>query len=410
MRFLKRGLLLLRVNRMPATNHMQKILVLGAGTMGAGIAQVAASFGHQVLLYDSSRDALERGKAAISKALKRDIEKGKISEQVGDSTLLRIEVSSELGSASGIKDVALVIEAIVENVETKRDVFRKVEAEVSESTILSTNTSSLSITSIASSCKRPQRVVGLHFFNPAPVMPLVEVVPAYHSLRSVVDETRALMTRWGKVVVLAKDSPGFIVNRIARPFYGESLRILDEGIADVPTIDWAMREVGGFRMGPFELMDFIGNDVNLKVTESIFEAFFYDPRYKPSFTQKRLVEARLYGRKSGKGHYDYSEGAKNPEPNRDQKLGKKIVQRILAMLINEAADALYLGVATREDIDLAMTKGVNYPKGLLAWGDELGASKVLEELDRLQEEYREDRYRASPLLRRLAKEKKCFYE
>jgi 3-hydroxybutyryl-CoA dehydrogenase len=247
-------------------------------------------------------------------------------------------------------------------------------------------------------------VVGVHFFNPAPVMPLVEIVPAITSSRERVEWARALVDAWGKTTVLATDTPGFIVNRIARPFYGESLRILEEGIADVPTIDWAMRELGGFRMGPFELMDFIGNDVNFAVTTSVFESFFYDPRYRPALTQRRLVEAGLLGRKRERGYYDYRAGAVVPEPSQDRVLGQQVVDRVVAMLVNEAVDAVFLRVASPSDIELSMTKGVNYPRGLLAWGDAIGAAEILRRLETLQAEYGEDRYRPSPLLRRSARE------
>ena len=213
---------------------------------------------------------------------------------------------------------------------------------------------------------------------------------------------------WNKVTVLAKDTPGFIVNRVARPFYGEALRIYEEGIADFATIDWAMTELGGFRMGPFTLMDYIGNDVNYAVTESVFKSFYYDPRYKPSFTQKRHSEAGYLGRKSGRGYYDYSDNALKVEPNKDAELGEQIKNRILVMLINEAVDALFLNIASKEDIDLAMTKGVNYPKGLLKWAEEIGLEHVLSQLEELFHEYGEDRYRPSPLLRRMVRDKKSF--
>jgi 3-hydroxybutyryl-CoA dehydrogenase len=204
--------------------------------------------------------------------------------------------------------------------------------------------------------------------------------------------------------VVAADTPGFIVNRIARPFYGESLRLLEEGAADCATIDWALKTLGGFRMGPFELMDFIGNDINYAVTTSVFEGMYYDPRYRPALTQRRLVEAGLLGRKVKRGYYDYRDGAAWPAPREDRALGQRIVDRVLAMLVNEAVEALNLHVANAADIELAMIKGVNYPKGLLAWGDEIGAPVILARLEALQAEYGEDRYRPSPLLRRVVKD------
>jgi 3-hydroxybutyryl-CoA dehydrogenase len=239
-------------------------------------------------------------------------------------------------------------------------------------------------------------------------MPLVEIVPGLATEPAITAAMKALVERWGKTTVVAKDTPGFIVNRIARPFYGESLRILEEGIADVATIDWAMRKIGGFRMGPFELMDLIGLDINYAVTRSVFEGMYFDPRYRPSLTQRKLVEAGFLGRKSGRGFYDYREGAVAPEPVQDGELGREIHLRVLAMLVNEAADAVLLNVATAHDVELAMTKGVNYPKGLLAWGDEIGLERILERLVALQNEYGEDRYRPSPLLRRMVRAGKRF--
>ena len=233
-------------------------------------------------------------------------------------------------------------------------------------------------------------------------MALVEIIPAIQTNNALVSEAVELMKKWGKTPVIAKDTPGFIVNRVARPFYGEAIRIYEEGIADMATIDWAMTEIGGFRMGPFTLMDYIGHDVNYVVTETVFQSFFYDPRYKPSFSQKRLLEAGWLGRKSGKGFYNYAEGSTLPEPNKDMVLGTEIFERILAMLINEAVDALYLNIASANDLEIAMTKGVNYPKGLLQWCNEWGTDKCLEKLDSLYHQYHEDRYRASALLRKQA--------
>lgn len=378
-----------------------KVGVLGAGSMGIGIAQIAAGFGHEVVLCDNNAVAMERSIGYLSKILNRLVEKGKIGKEDADGLIGRIQTTSLINE---FNDCDIVIEAIIENLEIKKSVFQKMEEVVSDQCILATNTSSLSVASIAAACQKPERVLGIHFFNPAPLMKLVEIIPAIQTSTAVLEQARALIDSWQKVTVLTKDTPGFIVNRVARPFYGESLRILEEGIADVATIDWAMTALAGFRMGPFTLMDYIGNDVNYVVTETVFTAFYYDPRYKPSFTQKRLSEAGYYGRKSGRGYYNYAEGAANPEATKDPVLGQKIVDRVVVMLINEAADALFWNIASAQDIDLAMTKGVNYPKGLLEWAKEIGYQTCVDRLDALYEEYHEDRYRCSPMLRRLAKE------
>lgn len=384
-----------------------KVGVLGAGTMGTGIAQVAATYGHNVYIYDNNEAALRNSKEKLKKIFARLIEKEKISEIEATRILNRIHHSEFIGVT---EDCGIIIEAIVEILENKQEAFRKLEKTFSENAILATNTSSLSVTSIASACKKPERVIGIHFFNPAPILPLVEIVPGLNTSQHVIKETRELISAWGKTTVVAKDTPGFIVNRVARPFYGEALRIYEEGFADFATIDWAMKEFGNFKMGPFELMDLIGNDVNYEVTKKVFEQFYYDPRFKPSQTQKLLVDAKHFGKKSGKGFYDYSDAAKNPKPLTDPKLGKEIFDRILAMLINEAADAVFMNVATVKDVDLAMTKGVNYPKGLCEWADEIGIDAVVDRLQNLYEEYGEDRYRVSPLLKRMKKDGKKFYE
>ena len=377
--------------------------------MGTGIAQVAAQAGHDVVLADAMPNATARARGNLTSALDRLVDKGKLDAAARNATLGRIQfVDEPLAGADAYRDCGVIIEAIVEDLAAKQTLFAQLAAVVAEDAILGTNTSSLSVASIASVVRHPERVLGIHFFNPAPVLPLVEVVPWLGSDQSVVTRAVQLMRSWKKAPVVASDTPGFIVNRIARPFYGESIRILEEGIADVATIDWAMRELGGFRMGPFELMDFIGNDVNYAVTRSVFEAFFYDPRYRPSLTQRRLVEAGFLGRKSGRGYYDYQDGATKPAPKRDSTLGNTILDRVLAMLINEAADAVMLRVASVEDIELAMTRGVNYPKGLLAWGDEKGLDWVLARMTALQAEYGEDRYRPSPLLKRMVAEQRRF--
>ena len=379
--------------------------VVGAGAMGAGIAQVAAARGHRVLLADAFPAALDRARDGHAKAMAREVEKGRLTRDAADAVLARLTYVEGVTAAAlqAFEPCGLVIEAIIEDLAAKQALFRALEAELAKDAVLATNTSSLSVAALAGACAHPERVVGIHFFNPAPVMPLVEIIPAITTAPEVATQARGLVDAWGKVTVVATDTPGFIVNRIARPFYGEALRILEERLADAATIDWAMRELGGFRMGPFELMDFIGNDVNFAVTSSVFEAMFYDPRYRPALTQRRLVEAGLLGRKAKRGYYDYRDGAVTPAPTTDPVVGRMIVDRIVAMLVNEAVDAVQLRIASPQDIELAMTKGVNYPKGLLAWGDELGAGTVLATLDALQAEYGEDRYRPSPLLRRTAR-------
>ena len=373
--------------------------IIGAGSMGIGIAQIASTADCNVLLFDQNNSASEQAIKKLEKVLFRLIEKGKISPIKKDSILSNIKIVESLES---MKDADLVIEAIVENSSVKKELFSQIESIVNNDCVLATNTSSISITSLASCLKNPIRFIGIHFFNPAPIMPLVEIIPALQTNTNLVKEIHQLLLNWNKKPVIAKDTPGFIVNRIARPFYSEALRIYEEQIADFATIDFAMKHIGGFRMGPFELMDFIGNDVNYAVTESVFKAFYYDPRYKPSFTQKQYADAGWHGRKSTKGYYDYSGNIELVLPSKDEKLLVEIFERILVMLINEAMDALYLGIASEKDIELAMTKGVNYPKGLINWGKEKSFSWVVDKMDTLYELYHEDRYRCSPLLRKKA--------
>jgi len=393
---------------MQTNKAVNLIGIVGAGAMGSGIAQIASQAGQDVVLFDLSPEALATSAAKLQKVMNRLIEKGKVTSDESIAIQERIEKTTVI---TRLKDCDLIIEAVVENLEIKTRVFKSIEEIVSKEAIIASNTSSLSITSLASFCNHPERVVGLHFFNPAPLMPLVEIIPALQTKSDLPKQLTELMRKWGKSPVIAKDTPGFIVNRVARPFYGEALRILDEGIADVHTIDAAMRE-SGFRMGPFQLTDLIGHDVNYSVTESVFKSFYYDPRYMPSITQLKLVEAGWLGRKSGRGFYNYnSENEETVVPGKlDSKIQLEISERIISMLINEASDAVYLGIASAEDVDTAMLKGVNYPKGLLIWAEEWGLQKVVNIIDGLRDTYGETRYRCSPLLRKLAAEGGKFHK
>ncbi len=488
--------------------------IVGAGAMGAGIAQVAALAGHPVLLFDNATNAAQNAIQGIQAMLARLAVKDRVSlEQLAFA-------QEELRPAAALSDLApcvLVVEAIFEDLAAKQSVFQELEKCVAPTTILASNTSSLSITSIAAGLRQPERVAGMHFFNPAPLMPLVEIVSGINTAPHVAETLHATASAWRKTPVFARSTPGFIVNRVARPFYAEALRLLNEGAADCTTIDAVLREAGGFRMGPFELMDLIGNDVNYAVTCSIFHAFYGDPRFAPSPRQRELVEAGFLGRKTGRGFFRYDSGPRsgpNPAPSAHppaqcpasvrlfgdngiidrlaaagvaverrpahpdgrvaecgagvlyQSDGRTataqaaltgipntilldlsfdpstssrlavavadgcslkaieagigllqsaglvvsrvddtpglIVLRTAAMLANEAADAVYQGVTNAADCDLAMCKGVNYPKGPLAWADQLGLSYVVKVLDHLAQWYGEDRYRVSPLLRRRA--------
>lgn len=372
--------------------------IIGAGTMGIGIAQVAATNGCKVLVYDANTKQVETATLGLEKTLIKLVDKQKISAEKMTEILANISIATEL---KDFKDCELIIEAIIENKEIKTKVFTELENHVSETCIIGSNTSSISITSLGAELKKPERFIGIHFFNPAPLMPLVEVIPSLLTDKSLPEKIYNLMKEWGKTPVIAKDIPGFIVNRIARPYYGEALRIVEENIATPEQVDDAMKTLGNFKMGPFELMDLIGVDVNFSVTTTVYKEYFYDPKYKPSLLQQRMSEAKLHGRKTGKGFYDYSEGAQNPVPQKDEVLYDDVFHRILSMLINEAVEAKRLGIASDEDLELAMQKGVNYPKGLLQWGKEIGYDLVTEVLENLYDEYQEDRYRQSPLLRRL---------
>lgn len=377
---------------------MNRIGIIGSGTMGIGIAQVAATSGCKVFLYDANPAQTEKSLQNLQQTLNKLAAKQKISAERSAKIYDSIKPCSNI---SDFKDCDLVIEAIIENKEIKSKVFQNVEEIVSENCVIASNTSSISITSLSSELKNPERFIGIHFFNPAPLMPLVEIIPGLLTKKKLAEEIFSLVKSWGKIPVIAKDVPGFIVNRIARPFYGEALRIAEEHIATPEQIDDAMRTLGNFKMGPFELMDLIGIDVNFSVTKTVYQDYFYDPKYKPSLLQQRMSEAKLLGRKTGKGFYDYAENAEKPAPEKDDELYQTIFNRIISMLINEAVEAKRLEIANAEDLELAMQKGVNYPKGLLAWGKEIGYEKVSKTLQNLYETYQEERYRQSPLLKKM---------
>ncbi|WP_286239239.1 3-hydroxyacyl-CoA dehydrogenase PaaH [Neptuniibacter halophilus] len=498
-------------NTVSPLDKSAQVAVIGAGTMGAGIAQVAAAYGHPVILFDMNPEAIERGINQIKSGLERQVSRGKMTQEALDALLANITPASEIAA---LADASLVIEAIIEDLKIKRGLLADLEATCAADAILATNTSSISVTALGAEMQHPERLVGMHFFNPAPVMKLVEIVSGLATSQEIADLTHATATAWGKQAVYTKSTPGFIVNRVARPFYAESLRIFEEGAADIATLDQLLKGAGNFRMGPFELMDLIGHDVNYAVTCSVFDAYYQDPRFLPSLTQKALVECGRLGRKSGHGFYNYAEGAEKPaaavttggntpeqilvvgdqgvanalvermeakglnvekqasetesyikvgsarlcltdgrfatevaaqgnantalfdlaldyatasalavafadqcsEEARQDVIGLfaaleialsvvddipgLVVMRTVAMLANEAADAVNQGVCTAADADVAMRGGVNYPQGPLAWADQVGVAHIFTCLSNLQQSYGEDRYRPSALLRR----------
>jgi len=301
---------------MTALRPDQTIAVIGGGTMGAGIAQIAAAAGHPVLLYDAKAEVAERAIQGIAAALDKRVAQGKMTAAAQSGIVGRITACHALRE---LEPAVLVVEAIVENLEVKQGLFRELEAVLGEEAILATNTSSISITAIGAALRRPERLIGMHFFNPVPVMALVEVVSGQATDPEVAEIVFDTGAAWGKSPVHAKSTPGFIVNRVARPFYAEGLRVLNEGGGDVATLDAVIREAGGFRMGPFELMDLIGHDVNFSVTRSVYDAFYQDPRFTPSLIQQELVAAGFLGRKSGRGFYRYGDNAERPEPKTAQR-------------------------------------------------------------------------------------------
>jgi 3-hydroxybutyryl-CoA dehydrogenase len=386
--------------------------VVGAGTMGSGIAQLAARAGARTLLHDPLAEALQRGAQRARDGLAKEAAKGKLSPEEADAAGARIEPVEAL---EAMAECELVIEAAPERLDLKHELYGRLAKIVSPECVLASNTSSLLVTAIASVVSHPERVVGMHFFNPAPLMRLLEVVAGEQSDERSLALAHATGAAMGKAVIRAQDGPGFLVNRCNRPFGLEALRLAQERIADVETIDRIVRVEGGFRMGPFELMDLVGVDTGFEISKSFYEQSFYEPRWRPSPITARYVAAGYHGRKSGRGYYDYSIDPYRPPdpapPEGGACAGAKVVptgggvlERIVCQVINECAFALGEGVGSAEDIDTGMVLGLNYPRGPLAWADELGLDHVLAVLDGLWEEYREERYRAAPVLRRLVRD------
>ncbi|HEY3865955.1 MAG TPA: 3-hydroxyacyl-CoA dehydrogenase NAD-binding domain-containing protein [Solirubrobacteraceae bacterium] len=384
--------------------------VVGAGTMGAGIAQLAARSGARTLLHDPLPEALERGALYAREGLGKEAAKGRLSAAEADAAAARIEPVEDLAAFAPCE---LVIEAAPERLPLKHDIYARLSGEiVGPECVLATNTSSLLVTAIAAAASHPERVVGMHFFNPAPIMRLLEVVAGEQSDERSLAVARATGEAMGKTVIRAQDGPGFLVNRCNRPFGLEALRLLQERIAEIETIDRILRIEGGFRMGPFELSDLVGVDTGFEISKSFYEQSFGEPRWRPSPIQAKRVAAGLHGRKTGRGYYDYSRNPyrpPDPDPPEDGAdatvlpAAGGVLERILSQVINECAFALGEGVGSAEDIDTGMVLGLNYPRGPLAWADEIGLDHVLAVLDGLQEEYREERYRAAPSLRGLVR-------
>jgi 3-hydroxybutyryl-CoA dehydrogenase len=383
--------------------------VLGAGTMGSGIAQLACRSGARTLLHDPIPQALERGTARARDGLAKEVAKGRLSAEEADAATKRLQSVDDLAAFASCE---LVIEAVPERLDLKHDLYRQLSEIVGERCVLATNTSSLLVTAIAAGATHPERVVGMHFFNPAPIMRLLEVIAGEQSSEEALALAHATGEAMGKTVIRAHDGPGFLVNRCNRPFGLEALRLLQERIADIETIDRIVRMEGGFRMGPFELMDLVGIDTGFEISKSFFEQSFYEPRWQPSPISARYVAAGLHGRKTGRGYYDYSSDPYRPpdpdppEGGADAKVQPAldgVLGRILCQVINECAFALGEGVGSAQDIDTGMVLGLNYPRGPLAWADEIGLDHVLAVLDGLWEEYREERYRAAPELKRLVR-------
>jgi 3-hydroxybutyryl-CoA dehydrogenase len=373
---------------------MVDIAVVGAGTMGAGIAESAALAELSVMMVDVREEALNLGLKTIENDLDRRVKKGRIPDEERRAAIGRVSTTTSLEASA---DSPVVIEAVVEDLSVKARVFGDLEKVVARDAVLATNTSSLSVAGIAAATEHPERVVGMHFFNPVPAMRLVEVVTAPSTNPSAVSKIEEIAERLGKTPIRVSDTPGFVVNRVARPFYLEALRLVEAG-AEPGQIDAALRGEG-FRMGPLQLADLIGNDVNLTVSESLFERYYYHPRFRPSYLQRSMVEGGLLGKKSGRGFYDY--GAEKTGEDNDSESSEDVALRVISCIVNEAFLALSEGVATAEDIDRAMKLGANYPRGPFEWEKEIGAQNIVETLDSLRANYG-DAYLAAPALRERA--------
>ncbi|MDV3222463.1 3-hydroxyacyl-CoA dehydrogenase NAD-binding domain-containing protein [Intrasporangium sp.] len=384
--------------------ELSDVAVIGAGAMGAGIAQVAATAGHRVSLVDSVDGAAAAAVDRLGSSLERLVTQGRLTPDEADAAQARLTAAR---SVDELPACGLVIEAVPEDLSLKRKVFADLGATQPATTMLATNTSSIDIAAIAEAVIHPERVIGLHFFNPPPAMALVEVVHGANTSGRVLDAAVELMRTWGKTPVRCASTPGFIVNRVARPFYGEAQRMVEGGVADAATIDWILREKGGFPMGPLELTDFIGQDVNLAVGTSVWEQTGHDERYAPTEFQRRLVAAGRLGRKSGEGVYTYAADGARVGGDPDLDLAERLVggpvatdplARTLAMLVNEAVDLVDRGDASEEDVDLAMVLGVRYPRGPIEWGREIGFDVVAGQITELDRAFPGGRYRPSPAL------------
>ncbi len=377
--------------------------VIGAGAMGSGIAQVAATAGHAVFLVDAFEGAAEKARDRIAAGLAKRASQGKLDPAEADAISARI---TPVAAAADLPGCLVVIEAIAEDLDAKVALFEDLGRRQPAATMLATNTSSLSIDDIAPAAPHPGRVLGLHFFNPPPAMKLVEVVQGQQTSGDVMTAATALMTAWGKTPVRCASTPGFIVNRVARPFYGEAQRLVEEGVADPATVDAAIRSAG-FAMGPLELTDLIGQDVNFAVGKSVWQQTGQDPRYTPTTFQENLVTSGNLGRKTGKGVYTYAADgtmtdAEPDEARMAQLLAGPVVTnpvaRTVAMLVNEAVDLVHRGEAGPDDVDLAMVLGTRYPKGPIAWGREIGFRTIRDQLLELDATFPGGRYRPSEAL------------